>query len=94
MITVGMNYEVREGKGPEFEEGFRKVLGVMVGTDGHVRSRLYRDVAAPGSYLIHSEWESRDAFSSFIRSEAFAEATRWGREEILAARPSHSVYGD
>jgi len=94
MITVGMNYEVRQGKGAAFEEGFRKVLEVMAGMPGHVKSRLFKDVDAPGSYLIHSEWESKDAFTAFVRSEEFARVARWGAEEILAGRPSHKIYGD
>jgi heme-degrading monooxygenase HmoA len=93
MITVGMSYEVREGKGTVFEEGFRKVLAVMEAMPGHVRSRLFQDVNRPGSYMIHSEWESREAFTAFIRSREFAETTRWGSEEILAGRPTHQVYG-
>ncbi len=94
MITVGMNYQVRPGKEQIFEEGFRNVLGVMAGLPGHVRSRLFKDVDDPGAYLIHSEWESRDAFGAFIRSREFAEVTRWGAEEILSGRPSHKVYGE
>lgn len=94
MITVGMNYEVREGKGPVFEEGFRKVLQVMAGMPGHVKSRLFRDIDSKGSYLIHSEWETREAFTSFVRSKEFADVTKWGSEEILAGRPSHKVYGE
>lgn len=94
MITVGMNYEVREGKGPVFEEGFRGVLVVMAGTTGHIKSRLFKDIDSPGSYLIHSEWQSKEAFAAFIRSKEFAEVTRWGSEEILTGRPSHKVYGE
>ena len=94
MITVGMNYEVREGKGPVFEESFRSVLKVMAAMPGHVRSRLFRDIDSPGTYLIHSEWDSKDAFMSFIRSKEFGEVTRWGAEEILAGRPSHKIYGE
>ena len=94
MITVGMNYEVRDGKGPEFEEGFRGVLRVMAGTNGHVKSRLFKDIESASSYLIHSEWQSKEAFSAFIRSKEFADVTRWGSEEILAGRPSHKVYGE
>jgi len=94
MITVGMNYEVREGKGPVFEESFRKVLEVMSKMPGHVKSRLFRDVDQTGSYLIHSEWESKEAFTGFIRSADFAEVTRWGSQEILAGRPSHKIYGE
>jgi len=94
MITVGMNYEVREGKGAAFEEGFRKVLEVMATMPGHVRSRLFQDVSHRGSYLIHSEWETREAFTAFIRSREFADVTRWGSQEILAGRPTHQVYGE
>lgn len=94
MITVGMNYEVREGKGPVFEEGFRGVLKVMATTPGHVKSRLFKDIDSPNSYLIHSEWESKEEFASFIRSKEFADVTRWGSQEILAGRPSHKVYGE
>jgi heme-degrading monooxygenase HmoA len=93
MVTVGMNYEVREGKGLVFEEGFRQVLAVMQRMPGHVRSRLFQDVNLRESYLIHSEWESREAFGAFMRSPEFAQATRWGSMEILAGRPSHQVYG-
>ena len=45
MITVGMNYRVREGKGEEFEEGFRGVLAVMKEIEGHSKSNLYKDTA-------------------------------------------------
>lgn len=92
MITVGMNYEVREGKGPLFEEEFRKVLLAMASMPGHVESRLFRDIDKPGSYLIHSEWESKEHFTAFVRSPQFAEVTRRGSEEILTARPSHKFY--
>jgi len=94
MITVGMNYEVRPGKEPVFEDGFRKVLGVMGGMHGHVKSHLYKDIDAQASYLIVSEWETKEAFTAFIRSPQFADVTRWGAEEILAGRPSHKVYGE
>ncbi len=93
MVTVGMDYEVREGKNEVFEAGFRRVLEVMSAMGGHVRSRLFRDVSSPTSYLIHSEWETREAFTAFIRSAEFAAVTRWGSEEILAGRPTHKVYG-
>ena len=94
MITVGMNYEVRQGKGPVFEEGFRGVLRAMAETPGHVKSRLFKDIDSPTSYLIHSEWQTKETFMAFIRSKEFAEVTRWGSEEILAGRPSHKVYGE
>ena len=94
MVTIGMNYEVRPGKEDLFEEKFQAVLASFQAGSGHVHTRLYRDVAAPQSYLIHSEWESRDAFQAFIRSDAFRAVTNWGKEEILADRPRHRIFGD
>ena len=68
MITVGMNYEVIEGKEQEFESVFAKVLEVMKGMEGHGESHLYKDVADLNSYLIVSEWTSEKAFDDFIAS--------------------------
>lgn len=94
MVTIGMNYEVLPGKEALFEEKFRAVIEAFAGDSGHRRSRLYRDVEAPGSYLIHSEWESKDAFTAFLRSDAFRAVTAWGKDEILAGRPTHRVFGE
>jgi heme-degrading monooxygenase HmoA len=83
---------VRPGREAEFEERFGAVLDVLASFPGHHTSRLYRDVRSPQSYLVYSEWESREAFNAFLRSEAFNATKTWGREEILAARPQHSVF--
>ena len=92
MITVGMNYEVLEGKEKIFENAFQAVLAAMNKMPGHKHSRLCRDVHKPGSYVILSEWESQESFESFIRSEQFAQVTTWGKEQILKGRPSHRIY--
>jgi heme-degrading monooxygenase HmoA len=92
VVTIGMNYEVLPGKEGLFEEKFRSVIESFDTDAGHRASWLYRDVDAPGRYLIHSEWESRDAFLKFIRSDAFREVTNWGKERILAGRPRHRIY--
>ena len=88
-----MNYEVLEGKGPLFESVFNKVLGVMQGMDGHKASHLFRDVNSPNRYLIISEWTRRDAFDAFIKSDRFKGVVTWGKEQVLAGRPKHEVYG-
>ena len=92
MVTIGMNYNVLSGKELVFEKAFAQVLDTMKQDPGHTRSFLYRDVSAPGSYLIMSEWSDKAAFDKFIRSEAFARVTNWGKEQILAGRPQHQVY--
>ncbi len=94
MITVGMNYEVLEGKEQPFEKKFALVLEAMAADAGHKKTNLYKDVFQNRSYLIVSEWHSREAFDTFVRSEAFQKVTDWGKEHILASRPKHEVYGD
>lgn len=92
MTTIGMNYQVKAGKEAVFERAFDAVLEALRKAEGHVNSWLYRDTHSSGSYLILSEWNDRAKFDAFIRSEAFARVTNWGKEEILSARPRHQVY--
>ena len=44
MVTIGMNYEILQGKEEIFEKAFARVLGSLEGVAGHESSRLYRDV--------------------------------------------------
>ena len=92
MVTIGMNYEVLEGKEEVFEKAFARVLTSLEGAAGHESSRLYRDVQRQRSYAIHSTWSDEERFQAFIASEQFAKVTDWGKEQILAARPEHVVY--
>ena len=92
MVTVGMNYVVLPGKGETFERAFDAVLEAMARMEGHKETHLYRYAKQPESYLIVSEWESREKFDTFIGSEEFRRVANWGREQILAGRPKHQVY--
>jgi len=92
MVTIGMNYQVLPGKEEVFEKAFGAVLNVMKDSPGHTTSFLYKDVNNANSYLIVSEWNDQAAFQGFIKSEAFAKVTNWGKEQILAGRPKHQVY--
>ena len=92
MITVGMNYNVIEGKQQDFEEKFAAVIDALNAAEGHSESKLWKDVADGASYLITSEWSEEQAFTDFIRSDAFREVTNWGKEQILSGRPQHKIY--
>ena len=92
MITIGMNYRVLPGKEDNFERMFNNVLRSMETITGHSKSALYKDVNDLQSYLIVSEWASEDAFAAFVRSEKFKSVVTWGKENILADRPVHTVY--
>jgi len=92
MITVGMNYQVLPGKGQQFEDVFKAVIEVMKAMPGHTTTALYRDVSDASRYLIVSDWNDRAAFDGFIRSEQFRKVANWGKEQILAGRPTHDYY--
>ena len=92
MTTIGMHYEVKPGKEEEFEKGFLGVLEVLKGLPGHVESHLYEDVASVGSYIIMSQWQRKEDFDAFLKSDAFKSAVAWGRAEILRSRPRHRVF--
>jgi heme-degrading monooxygenase HmoA len=92
MITVGMNYHVLPGKEKAFEDVFSAVLAAMKEMPGHTASHLYRDVFENQKYLIVSDWSDRAAFDGFTRSERFRQVTNWGKEQILAGRPTHEYY--
>ena len=93
MVTIGMNYFVIPGKEQVFEDACAKVVETMGGIDGHDTSSIYKEVGdgAP-VYLIVSRWQDEQAFKDFITSDAFRGVTNWGKEQILAGRPSHKVY--
>lgn len=93
MVTIGMDYAVREGKETIFEDACANVLRAMEGMDGHEESRLFRQVGEGArNYLIVSRWGSEEAFRSFVASEQFKKVTNWGAENILEGRPSHTTY--
>ncbi len=92
MVTVGMNYHVIPGKEKAFEDVFAAVIRLMQSMEGHVRTNLYHDVFEPNQYLIVSEWADRSAFERFVGSARFREVADWGKEQILASRPSHTYF--
>jgi heme-degrading monooxygenase HmoA len=92
MTTIGMHYDVVPGKEEEFEQGFLKVLEFLATLPGHVESHMYEDVASVGSYVILSQWETKEAFETFLRSPEFAKVVAWGKAEMLRSRPRHKVY--
>jgi heme-degrading monooxygenase HmoA len=92
MTTIGMHYDVVPGKEEEFERGFLAVLEHLKTLAGHVESHMYEDVAGVGSYVILSQWETKESFEAFIHSPEFAKVTAWGKAEMLRGRPRHKVY--
>jgi heme-degrading monooxygenase HmoA len=92
MTTIGMHYDVIAGRETEFKDGFLKVIDHLKTVPGHVDSHLFEDVAMPGSFLILSNWQTKQDFEGFIHSDTFRQVTNWGKAEILRGRPRHKVY--
>jgi heme-degrading monooxygenase HmoA len=93
MVTIGMNYRVRDGKEEVFEAACRRVVEVLGGQSGHDESKIYRLIdGGTSEYLIVSRWNSEADFDEFIRSDAFRKVTDWGFRNILADRPTHTTY--
>ncbi len=92
MVTIGMNYKIIPGKEEVFEDAFKSVIKVMNEMEGHTQSNLYKDVNDSHSYLIVSDWNSEESYNAFINSDKFAGVVDWGKENILAGRPSHTMY--
>ena len=92
MVTVGMNYRVLAGKERAFEDVFQAVRTLMNDMHGHSSSMLYRDVFDAQRYLIISDWNDRSAFDAFIASDRFREVANWGKQQVLAERPTHDYY--
>lgn len=94
MITVGMNYEILPGKESKFEQVFDSVVELIKTLAGHDETHLYKGVKNSQMYLVISQWSDRASFDAFIKSEKFTKVVNWGKEEVLASRPKHEVYGD
>ena len=86
--------EVLPGKEEIFEGACKKVLEVMGEASGHDESQIFRrvDGGDTAQYLIVSRWNDSTAFDTFIASDAFKKVTSWGKDNILAGRPSHTTY--
>jgi heme-degrading monooxygenase HmoA len=82
--------QIRNENRDAFEEAFASVTSKVKGTAGHVRDELLRhstgDDVMPGaeaepdpegvtSYILLSEWESREAFLAWERDEIHMQTT-------------------
>ncbi len=72
-MYVAMNrFWVNPGKGPEFEEVWRKRESYLKEVEGFVAFHFLR--GPEEEYISHTLWESEEAFQNWIGSEAFHKA--------------------
>ena len=56
--------KIRPGEEAKFEAAYQEVTKKVKASafKGHLRDELLRDDGEPGSYILLSEWESKEAF--------------------------------
>jgi heme-degrading monooxygenase HmoA len=59
----------------EFEQAFADIRQRVATVDGHINDELLRERDAPGSYVLVSDWDSREACLEWLRSPAHDEMT-------------------
>ena len=92
-MFIAMNqFQVSVGKGPDFEEVWRKRESYLGKVPGFIQFALLRG-DEPGEYISHTTWESREAFLAWAQSDAFRQAHAAKTPEgILATHPRARFY--
>lgn len=54
--------KIKQGEEDKFIEGYKAVTAKVKGTPGHIKDELLRDVSEGDSFILLSEWESKEAF--------------------------------
>ena len=56
--------KIRQGEEAKFEAAYAEVTAKVKASafKGHIKDELLRDTSEPGSYILLSEWESKEAF--------------------------------
>ena len=93
MFVAMNNFKVATGKETQFEEVWKARESHLAGVPGFVRFALLRG-DAPGEYISHSTWESREAFTAWTQSENFIAGHRQGGSlmGVLEGPPAVKLY--
>lgn len=62
--------KVQAGHEQEFEQAWKVIAEQTRHVPGNLRQALLRNPTEPDMFIITSDWESREAFGHFERSEA------------------------
>lgn len=68
MVRATLYVTVKAGHEDEFVEVWRGIAKHVQEAPGNLRQTLLRDPDDPRNFIVTSDWESRDAFTSFERS--------------------------
>ncbi len=68
MVRITLCMSVAAGRGADFEQAWRDVAVEARRATGNLRQDLLRDPNDPSSFVITSDWVSREAFERFEKS--------------------------
>jgi heme-degrading monooxygenase HmoA len=68
MVRATLYMKVKDGRGSDFEREWRQIAEVVRRVPGNLRQTLTRDPNDPDSFVVSSDWESREAFGRFETS--------------------------
>ena len=68
MVRATLRMKVKEGRGDDFIEAWTLIAAEVQKDPGNLRQALTRDLGDPDSFVVTSDWESREAFSAFETS--------------------------
>lgn len=92
MIAVINTLLVKEGAADEIVERFAGSMEHVRDFPGFVSMEILRSPDA-GEVLVVTKWRDREAFDSWVGSEAFGKAhSREGSGELLSGRPQMRIY--
>jgi len=80
MVRATLHMKVKDGRGPDFERAWQAIAEEVRKVPGNVRQTLARDPQDADSFVVTSDWESREVFSEFERSPEQDELTAPLRE--------------
>jgi heme-degrading monooxygenase HmoA len=86
MVRATLYMKVKAGREAEFEPAWRAVAERARLAPGNLRQALMRDSEDRASFVVTSDWESREAFSRFERSPEQDDLTAPLRELRESAR--------
>ncbi len=80
MVRATLHMKVKDGRGTDFERAWRAIAEEVRTAPGNLRQALTRDPENSDSFVVTSDWTSREAFGEFERSPEQDELTAPLRE--------------
>lgn len=75
MVRATLQIKVKPGREEEFEAAWRRIAEQVSGHPGNLRQALARDREDPSTFVISTDWVSRETFAEFEQSPEQDELT-------------------